>query len=185
MISKFNVKEFPRIATKLSVLNPDSFISEIAENRVELDTMNSDISPKPLAYRSAIDFLIHKMKHEKLSGLSKITQAFRIEYYNLVKEIIRDKTQVIPCYAGIASAQISPDGDVWSCCIKAESMGNLRDNDYNFKKIWKSEEFKKERKSIKNKECQCPLANAAYTNMLMHYPTLFRVFIRSFIKWWS
>jgi len=185
VISKFNVNEFSSIATTLMSLEPDSYITEIAENRIELDTMDEDITPSLLAYRSAIDFLIHRIKNGKFKGMNKITQAFRIEYYNLVKKILRDKTQVIPCYSGIASVQISPDGDVWSCCIKAQSLGNLRKNGYNFKKIWKGLEFDLERRSIKNKECYCPLANASYTNMLLNYPTLIRVFYRSFIKWWS
>jgi hypothetical protein len=42
-----------------------------------------------------------------------------------------------------------------------------------------------ERRSIHKKKCWCPLANAAYTNMLLHLPTLFRVSWRSFIHWWS
>ncbi len=175
VISKFNVEHFSQIATHLMNFHPDSYITEIAENRVELDTLDSDISPKPVDYKAAVDFLIHRIKHTKFKGTNKITQAFRIEYYELVKKILRDKTQVIPCYAGIASVQIAPDGDVWSCCIKAKSMGNLRDNNYDFKKIWKNKEFSRERNSIKNKECYCPLANAAYTNMLMDIPTLFRV----------
>ena len=185
VISKLNVSGFSRIANKLMQLQPDSYITEIAEHRIELDTMESDITPDIISYCTAIDYLIHRIKNGKFKGMNKITQSFRIEYYNLVKKILRDKTQVIPCYAGIASAQISPDGEVWSCCIKAESMGNLRTNDYNFKKIWFSKQMSKERRSIKNKECYCPLANASYTNMLMHFPTLTRVFFRSFIKWWS
>jgi len=175
VISKFNVEDFSRIATYLMNLKPDSYVTEIAENRVELDTIDSDISPKPISYKAAVDFLIHRIKHTKSKGTNRITQAFRIEYYELVKKILRDKTQVIPCYAGIASVQISPDGEVWSCCIKAKSMGNLRENGYNFKKIFYNAKFEKERKSIKAKECYCPLANAAYTNMLMDIPTLFRV----------
>lgn len=185
VISKLNVSGFSRIANKLMQLKPDSYITEIAEQRIELDTMESDITPDIISYCTAIDYLIHRIKNGKFKGMNKITQSFRIEYYNLVKKILRDKTQVIPCYAGISSAQISPDGEVWSCCIKAESMGNLRENDYNFRKIWFSDKMKKERRSIKNKECYCPLANASYTNMLMHFPTLSRVFFRSFIKWWS
>jgi len=185
VISKFNVKKFSAIATKLMALEPDSYITEIAEERIELDTMKSDITPSLLSYRSAIDFLIHRIKNGKFKGMNKITQAFRIEYYNLVKKILRDKIQIIPCYSGIASVQISPDGDVWSCCIKAKSFGNLRENNYNFKKIWNNQAFENERKSIKNKECYCPLANASYTNMLLDFPTLTRVFFRSFIKWWS
>ncbi|MBT4574952.1 MAG: radical SAM protein [Candidatus Cloacimonetes bacterium] len=185
VISKLNVSGFSGIANELMQLQPDSYITEIAEQRIELDTMESDITPDIISYCTAIDYLIHRIKNGKFKGMNKITQSFRIEYYNLVKKILRDKTQVIPCYAGVTSAQISPDGEVWSCCIKAESMGNLRENDYNFKKIWFSRKMKKERTSVKNKECYCPLANASYTNMLMHLPTLTRVFYRSFIKWWS
>jgi MoaA/NifB/PqqE/SkfB family radical SAM enzyme len=185
VISKFNVKDFTYIANTLMEKNPDSYITEIAEERNELDTMNSNITPDQLSYRSAIDFLIHRIKNGKFKGMNKITQGFRIEYYNLVKSILRDKKQVIPCYSGIASAQISPDGDIWSCCIKANSLGNLRNHDYDFKRIWFGRRARKERKSIINKECYCPLANASYTNMLMDIPTLIRVFYRSFIKWWS
>ena len=185
VISKFNVNEFTAISNTLMELKPDSYITEIAEERNELETMNADITPDITSYRSAIDYLIHRIKNEKFKGMNKITQAFRIEYYNLVKKILRDKTQIIPCYSGIVSAQISPDGEVWSCCIKALSFGNLRDNNYNFKKIWFSKEMDRERKSIKEKDCYCPLANASYTNMLMNIPTLTRVFSRSFIKWWS
>ena len=185
VISKLNVEGFSGIANDLMQLEPDSYITEIAEQRVELDTMESDITPDIVSYCTVIDYLIHRIKNGKFKGMNKITQSFRIEYYNLVKKILRDKTQVIPCYAGVTSAQISPDGEIWSCCIKAESMGSLRKNDYKFRKVWFSKEMKKERRSIKNKECYCPLANASYTNMLMHFPTLTRVFYRSFIKWWS
>lgn len=185
VISSYNVHDFANIANTLMALKPDSYITEIAEERYELGTMGMDITPSQVAYRSAIDFLIHRIKNGKFSGVNKITQAFRIEYYNMVKRILRDKTQAVPCYAGIASGQISPEGDVWSCCIKAKGLGNLRQNDYDFRKIWFNPEFARERRSIKNKECFCPLANASYTNMLMDIPTLIRVFNRSFIKWWS
>ena len=81
--------------------------------------------------------------------------------------------------------QISRDGDLWSCCIKAKSLGNLRERNYNFRAIWSSPAAEIERRSIHHKECWCPLANAAYTNMLMDLPTLIRVFYRSQIKWWK
>lgn len=185
VISRFNVDSFSSIANGLMRLNPDSYITEIAEERVELDTIGLDITPGKVAYKSAIDYLIHKIKNGKYRGMSKITMAFRIEYYNLVKEIMRDERQAIPCYSSVASCQISPDGEIWSCCVKAKSLGNLRDNGYKFRKIWWGKKAKKERKSIHRKECWCPLANAAYTNMLLHLPTLFRVSYRSFIRWWS
>ncbi len=185
VISKFNVDTFSSIANTLISLNPDQYITEIAEERNELITMNSDITPEPVKYKSAVDFLIHRIKHSKINKkMHRITQSFRIEYYNLVKQILRDKKQIIPCYAGITSVQISPDGEIWSCCIKAKPLGSLKKNNYNFTQIWQNEAFKNERLSIKNKECYCPLANAAYTNMLLDFKVLSRVFYRSFIKWW-
>ncbi|PKN72512.1 MAG: radical SAM protein [Candidatus Cloacimonetes bacterium HGW-Cloacimonetes-3] len=185
VISRFNVDSFSSVANELMRLNPDSYITEIAEERVELDTVGADITPSLVSYKSAVDYLIHRIKNGKYKGMMKITQAFRIEYYDLVKKIMRDQKQVIPCYSGIASCQISPDGDIWSCCVKAKPMGNLRKEKYRFRKIWFSPEAELERRSIHKKECWCPLANASYTNMLMNLPTLMRVTWRSFFRWWS
>lgn len=185
VISRFNVEHFSSIANELMRKEPDSYITEIAEERVELDTIGTDITPSLVAYKSAVDYLIHRIKNNSYKGMNKITMAFRIEYYNLVKRIMRDQKQIIPCYSGVASCQISPDGDLWSCCIKAKSLGNLRENDYNFKKLWWSPAAELDRRSIHKKECYCPLANASYTNMLMDIPTLFRVSWRAFFRWWS
>jgi len=115
------------------------------------------------------------MKKGSRSGFAKIAQAFRFEYYALVKLFLARNEQIIPCYAGISSAQISPDGEVWPCCVRADSMGNLRDYNYDFNAVWNSPEAAKIRSSIKNRECACPLANASYTNMLVHPASLFQV----------
>ncbi len=117
-------------------MEPDSYITEIAEERVELGTIGEKITPNLDKYSQAIDFLISEMKQNKLTGVAKIARAFRYEYYELVKKFLVSHEQVVPCFAGIASCQISPDGDVWPCCIRADSMGNLRENDYDFMKIW-------------------------------------------------
>ena len=98
-------------------------------------------------------------------------QAFRDRYYDIVKRTLVEKRQIIPCLAGIASAQIAPNGDVWTCCIRAESVGNLREHNYDFRATWTTAKAHELRKSIKAGECYCPLANASYTNMLCHMPT--------------
>jgi hypothetical protein len=54
-------------------------------------------------------------------------------------------------------------------------MGNLREHEYDFGSVWRSGKGDELRRSIKAKECYCPLANAAYTNMLTHGPTIRRV----------
>jgi MoaA/NifB/PqqE/SkfB family radical SAM enzyme len=175
VISNFNVKNFKSIYNELIKLEPNSYITEIAEERVELGTIGEGITPNAEAYSQAIDYLKAQMQKSSNKGISKVTQAFRYEYYELVKKILLQQTQVIPCFAGILSAQISPDGDVWPCCIRGDSMGNLRQNNYDFRKVWKSGSAAKIRKSIRNKECHCPLANASYTNMLASPATLIKV----------
>src|SRR3972149_10205667 len=136
VISKFNVKEIPLIYRNLMELKPDSYITEIAEERVELGTIGADIAPPPDEYASAVDFITKEMLSLDLKLIPRITRAFRTIYYQMVKSILRDKREIIPCYAAVASCQIAPDGEVWACCIKAESMGNLRDAGYNFRKVW-------------------------------------------------
>jgi len=175
VISRFNVSRIPDIYKHLLTLKPDSYITEIAEEREELDTLGSDITPEYQNYENAIDFLIKKLKADSFNKIGRITRAFRIEYYKMVKKILIEHRQIIPCYSGFASAQIAPDGDVWFCCIKAESIGNLRDVGYDYKNIWHSENAKELRKSIKKGECCCPLANSSYTNMLHNLRTLARV----------
>ena len=178
VISVFNVNRFPDIYRELIRLNPDSYITEIAEERVELDTVGEPITPDKKDYDEAIDFLINEMRKHRLKGVADIARSFRIEYYQMVKKYLQEQKQIIPCYAGIISCQIAPDGDVWPCCIRADSMGNLRENEYDFARVWNSEQAKAIRRSIKNRECACPLANAAYTNLLLHPPSLVKIISR-------
>ncbi len=173
VISNFNVDEFEHIyAFVRDELKPDSFISEIAEERVELDTVGMGITPPIQKYQPVIERLQEGIRKAEFNGVSRITQAFRDRYYDIVKRTLVEHRQVIPCLAGVASAQIAPNGDVWTCCIRAESVGNLREHGYDFRSVWTTAHADELRRSIKAGECYCPLANASYTNMLCHTPTL-------------
>lgn len=175
VISRFNVARFPHIYRELNELAPDSYITEVAEERRELDTVGMDITPSPEEYDRAAGFLLSNVDNHPARGFARITRAFRKRYYRLAGEILRQRCQVIPCYAGWASGHIAPDGDVWTCCIRAESVGNLRDVDYDFGALWFGPQADALRRSIRRGECFCPMANASYTNMLIHAPTLAQV----------
>lgn len=172
VISVFNVGRIPEIYRELKKHAPDSYITEIAEERVELATVGTGITPPPAEYAAAVDFIMAEMGGRDMRGISAVTWAFRRRYYQMIKRILCEQRPVIPCYAGIASCQIAPDGEVWGCCIKAESMGNLKEAGYDFRKIWFSERADRLRADIKERNCFCPLANAAYTNLLLSPRTL-------------
>lgn len=177
VLSKFNVKKAREIYAGLQSLSPDSYITEVAEERVELDTLGWGITPLASEYAPVADFLSQKARERPAKGIARFTQSFRAQYYQLAKRTLIEQRQVIPCLAGWASAHLAPNGDVWSCCIRAEAVANLRDHNYDLRPIWFEHQgrLRAMRRSIKNRECSCPMANASYANMLLHPPTLARV----------
>jgi MoaA/NifB/PqqE/SkfB family radical SAM enzyme len=182
VVSRFNVHEIKELyAWVKENLNPDSYICEIAENREELFNKEDRISPEVEDYADVIYTIREDLMKEikNLRGVPRMIQAFRIEYYDMVVRQLREKQEILPCYAGIASGQISPYGDVWPCCIKAYawSMGNLRDFDYDFKRIWHSKDAARIRKMIKREGCFCPMANVHYTNIICSPTKLSRIIL--------
>jgi MoaA/NifB/PqqE/SkfB family radical SAM enzyme len=178
VVSVFNIDRLDQVAEYALASGADQFITEIAEPRVELDTVGLPITPDRESYDRAIDRLTARIAQRDFQGVARITEAFRIEYYRLVKRVLQEQRQVIPCYAGWASAQIYADGTVWPCCVRADNLGNLREVEYDFRKIWFADQARRARRSIGSRECYCPLANASYTNMLHHIPTASRVGMR-------
>lgn len=172
VISRFNVAAIPDIVPQLLALEPDSYITEIAENRVELSTLELDITPDADQYATAIDLVKGYVGPHFFRKMGKLIQAFRWEYYDHVKGLLSGQSARWPCHAGFASAQIMPDGEVWACCIKGQIMGNLHHTGFDFPAIWSSDQADGVRRAIQRSHCQCPLANSSYTNMLLHPPTL-------------
>ena len=176
VISNFSAGDFDdTYAFVRDELKPDSYITEIAEERAELNTIGMDITPPIQRYQHVIEHLQQGTYQADFKGISRITQFSRDRYYDLVRRTLVEKRQIIPCLAGVASAQIAPNGDIWTCCVRAEPVGNLREFNYNFGSTWNTSKANELRRSIKAGECYCPLANAAYTNMLCHTPTVVRI----------
>jgi MoaA/NifB/PqqE/SkfB family radical SAM enzyme len=176
VVSKFNAHRIHEIVEGLEFLEPDSYITEVAEERVELDTVGWEITPSPEEYGPIADLMSARAKAVPTMGLARFTQAFRAQYYQLAKRILYEQTQVIPCQAGWASGHIAPDGDVWTCCVRAEPVGNLRQTGYDLRPIWyeRTGHIRRLRRSIAALECACPMANASYANMLLHPSTVAR-----------
>jgi MoaA/NifB/PqqE/SkfB family radical SAM enzyme len=180
VISKYNLHKLPEIAAyAVDRLNPDHYIMEVAEERSELFNVNSGITPQPEELKCILTEVTSHLRNASthLGGLSKISLAFRLRYYELIPKILENKKQMVPCMASFASCHINPYGDVWPCCILGYNMriGNLRTYDFNFKRLWKSKRANEVRKFIKEGGCACPLANAYYTNLLLNFKEIFRL----------
>jgi MoaA/NifB/PqqE/SkfB family radical SAM enzyme len=185
VISRWNIDNISEIAHFVTQLGVDSYRNEIAEQRSEMFNTDNAITPDSAQYEQAIGFFVQQIRQNMRNRLlfQRITNAFRLVYYALAIRILKENSQVIPCYAGISNVHMTPYGDIWACCTLGydKPMGNLRDHNYDFKALWNSPEAKEIRTYIRKGRCNCPMANQTYSNMLMHMPSLFRV-VREIVK---
>jgi MoaA/NifB/PqqE/SkfB family radical SAM enzyme len=175
VVSRENDHDFPGVASGLAALRADSYIAECAEERVELGTMQAGISPKASRFRTAAA-AVQAADEEASGGVARMVRALRGEYYERVSRFLEGDVTAMPvCHAGFLSAHLAADGDVWSCCVLAHSFGNLRDANFDFRDVWFSERAYEFRQWMRERRCACPLANAAYTNLIAEPAAMTRV----------
>lgn len=182
VISNFNIDHLDEIEDFVHSLGVESYRNEVAECRTEFFNLNDPITPPADVYQRLIKDFARKIEENISSkkNLAKTTEALRVVYYDIAGKILEEKRQVIPCYAGVSNVHINYDGGVWPCCVLGyeKQMGNLRDYQYNFMELWRSEKANEVRLYIKEKNCACPLANQAYSNELMHLPSLIKASVK-------
>jgi MoaA/NifB/PqqE/SkfB family radical SAM enzyme len=178
VVSRFNEERFPVIAHELLALEPDSYIAEIAEQRVELGTTTSPIPPSTEGVLRAI----HTLRARARRGtrmIEVLVSSLRQEYYRVLEEWVREPREVLPCFAAITSAHLMPEGKVWACCVLGETLGDVHDTDYDFPALWYGATANRIRARIKRDRCHCPLANQAYLNVLVDPRSLTRAAVRA------
>lgn len=185
VVSKLNVLSLGRVYEYVKTLRPDSYITEIAEERSELFNTGKDIQPAAEDYSKFIEELSRKVWDDfgRSGNISKITQAYRKTYYQIASRWLKERKQIIPCYAAYASCHITATGSVWPCCILGyeKPIGNLREVNYDFKAIWLSQRADMFRAFLKQGTCSCPLANAHYTNILCNFSLMVRIMRHVFL----
>jgi MoaA/NifB/PqqE/SkfB family radical SAM enzyme len=175
VVSDQNQEDFPEIALGLAQLGADSYIAEPAEERVELQTIGSGVTPYAERFRVAAEAVLDV--EEAASGtVAGMARSLRNEYYERVTRLLAGEADAMPvCHAGFLSCHIGADGDLWSCCVLSRSFGNLRDADFDFPTVWFSDKAEEFRTWMRERRCSCPLANAAYTNMLAEPATAAKI----------
>lgn len=105
-------------------------------------------STKMAKYNKMVDIIIELMDKD---GATIKSNPFYLE--SSKKFLLGDKRYFyFPCYSGGYNGPlINYDGEVFPCCAWNFSLGNIRQNP--FSHIWKSEEAKRVRKRIRNKDC--------------------------------
>lgn len=181
VVSKFNINNLDEIEDYVHSMGVQSYRNELAEQREEFFNIGEPITPSPEEYKMLMERFKEKIRDniKNKKELTQITEALRLVYYDLATEIIRTNRQVIPCYGGISNVHVNYDGEVWPCCVIGykKPLGNLRDHNYDLQKVWHSRQAKEVRKSIKEKECACPLANQSYSNILCNFSSFTKAIV--------
>ena len=170
VISRANMGDVDAIAAYVHTLGVESYRNEIAEQRAEFFNLGDPITPSATEYEELVKGFARRIR-ENTAGkrdLAKMTESLRLVYYEYAARILREGRQVLPCHAGITNAHINPYGQVWPCCVLGydQPMGELREVDYDFQRVWQSTQASRVRAYIKARKCACPLANQAYSNIL-------------------
>ncbi|GBE58069.1 cyclic pyranopterin monophosphate synthase [bacterium BMS3Abin01] len=149
-------------------------IYDFAQDEFEVDNFAYSVvrgNPKKPDVKNIDPRIYHQMCNHLLESYKEKSADSKIPLYRLFltnRELVYDYTYrtlvqdsyQIKCYAGILRAVILENGDVYPCEILMEhgdeySLGNLRDFDMDFMRLWKSEKRKEITRRIAEQKCFC------------------------------
>lgn len=99
----------------------------------------------------------------------------------LVETVCHDRF-FTPCTAGRKLMVIDEKGEVFPCEVLGKSFGNLKDCDYDLRKITLTEKYQNIMRQIKDSKCKCSFECALAANVLWgkaNYSRLFKAALRN------
>jgi len=93
----------------------------------------------------------------------------KLMYSYVIRNFLKPKYES-QCHAGSLFGIIGSKGEVYACELLQDKMiGNLRDFNFNFMKLWNSKENSKVKKFIKESKCNCTYECALAFNFLGNF----------------
>ena len=129
-------------------------------------------------------------KQRMLSGYYKMPfsdflNAKRIVRPRIISRTVRERRFQIPCFAGNLGGAMFSEGQVLPCELYVDHpIGNVRDVDYDFKKLWYSPRAEELRRMIRDTKCFCTYECFLTVNILFNarvLPSVFREWTA--LKW--
>ena len=146
------------------------------------EKVNVDLDMK--LYREGVEYRDNLFYSKKMPGHSgfegnKTATAARILLNEKAQQTHETNKYQMPCYAGNLSGVMYPEGQVYPCEIldKSHMIGNIRDFDLDFRKLWLSQKARDEIKFIRGAKCFCTHECFNTVNILFNakfYPRLLK-----------
>jgi len=109
--------------------------------------------------------------------LAKIARKINYFKHRCITQIKKRDSFIMPCFAGVLSGVMYEDGDVSACEILDYSFGNIRNFQYDFKKLWLSQKAKEITNQIKQTKCFCTYECALDVNIAFNLKNLIMAII--------
>ncbi|HEV8289385.1 MAG TPA: radical SAM protein [Candidatus Norongarragalinales archaeon] len=129
--------------------------------------------PDPAARNASIEKyskLIHNIQNKPrrvdprtgANMLRGMTQAS----WDIIEETLKEDKMVLPCVAGSRLVVIGETGDVYPCELLPKKLGNVRESNYDMKKILLGDPAEETRKFIHDTDCHCTFECAVNINVV-------------------
>lgn len=99
----------------------------------------------------------------------------------LIYRTLLEQRRLTPCHAGKLNLVLSESGEVYPCEMLTGSLGNVRDHDYDLRKIMGAPAAADSLRDIRDQRCHCTHECYMMTNILFSprlYPALAREYLR-------
>jgi len=141
--------------------------------------LNIKLYQEAVAFRDSLFFSKKMSGHKKFSG-NKIATAGRIILNQMIQEIYEKNKYQTPCFSANISGVLYPEGQVYPCEIldSSHKIGNIRDFNLDFRKLWLSQKAKEEVDFIRKTKCFCTHECFNAVNILFNakfYPKLIKI----------
>jgi MoaA/NifB/PqqE/SkfB family radical SAM enzyme len=135
-------------------------------------------------YKRFIDLMRNDARNKRLKGYSGFSLSTLLSAQDVITrernyKTVKHNQFISPCYAAHLNAVIRSNGDIEDCEIKRRKMGNIRDYDYDLRKIWERQENKALRDHIKKGKCFCTHECPNITNVLYNPKQLGKVMVEA------
>ena len=154
-------------------------------NLVRGDPKNIELKDINISkYDKVSEMMKEDRKFNDHSPAARLAAARLLLRNDIISQTFKKNKYSTPCYAAALQGVLYEEGDVFCCELLDKNMGNVRDNNYDIKKIWNSRKADEIRNFIKETNCFCT-HECFYTTNIMFNPKFYPSLIKESIKFKS
>lgn len=129
--------------------------TELKPDHVGLNLVRGDLRDNKLKGVSLEDYQRLYQRILADSSRKRFFYLYKKKAFDLLLRTVKEDRWQTDCFAGTLSGVIYANGDVFPCESLNKRIGNLRNFDGDFKKLWLSERAEQIRDLIKKSKCFC------------------------------